>query len=489
MPTKPMNLLILMSDEHTRRMTGCYGHPQVQTPNLDRLAARGVRFDNAYVNNPICVPSRANFITGRYTHDTGHWDNAHPYTGEKVEGFGHRLIEAGNQITTIGKLHYRYLDDPNGLPDSRIAMNVYEGKGDYFGSMRWNRLTTHGGRELGPGPGESHYSRFDRAVTAESVKWLEEESQGHDEPWCLWVSVGCPHPPFVAPQDFYDLYPEDSVDMPINWREEDWPDHPYWNEVRPWRGPGGQVDEAKIRKFVSAYYGLVSFMDDNAGQVLDALEESGQAGNTRIIYTSDHGEMLGGNGLWGKMCMYEDSVAIPHIMAGPDLPAGAVCDANISWVDIFPTVLDCVGVPLAESDADLPGTSLWPLARGESDPTRIAFSEYHASRSACGNFMVKDDRYKFVYYAGDYPPQLFDLQEDPTELNDLGRDPAHADTGARLETELRKICDPDEVNERAFADQRALIESYGGEETILAEGPKIGATPTPKEFYEDGEVF
>ena len=111
MPTKPMNLLILMSDEHTRRMTGCYGHPQVQTPNLDRLAARGVRFDNAYVNNPICVPSRANFITGRYTHDTGHWDNAHPYTGEKVEGFGHRLIEAGNQITTIGKLHYRYLED------------------------------------------------------------------------------------------------------------------------------------------------------------------------------------------------------------------------------------------------------------------------------------------------------------------------------------------------------------------------------------------
>jgi choline-sulfatase len=368
-------------------------------------------------------------------------------------------------------------------------MNVYEGKGDYFGSMRWNRLTTHGGRELGPGPGESHYSRFDRAVTAESVKWLEEESQDHDEPWCLWVSVGCPHPPFVAPQDFYDLYPEDSVDMPINWREEDWPDHPYWNEVRPWRGPGGQVDEAKIRKFVSAYYGLVSFMDDNVGQVLDALEESGQAGNTRIIYTSDHGEMLGGNGLWGKMCMYEDSVAIPHIMAGPDLPAGAVCDANISWVDIFPTVLDCVGVPLAESDADLPGTSLWPLARGESDPTRIVFSEYHASRSACGNFMVKDDCYKFVYYAGDYPPQLFDLQEDPTELNDLGRDPAHADTGARLETELRKICDPDEVNERAFADQRALIESYGGEEAILAEGPKIGATPTPKEFYEDGEVF
>jgi choline-sulfatase len=484
-----MNLLILMSDEHTRRMTGCYGHPLVKTPNLDRLAERGVRFNNAYVNHPICVPSRANFITGRYTHDTGNWDNAHPYTGHEAEGFGHRLIDSGSQMTTIGKLHYRYLDDPNGLPDSRIAMNVFEGKGDYFGSMRWRRQTNTGGRALPPGPGESHYTRFDRAVTAESVNWLQNESSGHDKPWCLWVSVGCPHPPLVAPEDFYSLYPEDGVDMPINWREQDWPDHPYWNEVRPWRAPGGQMDEAEIRRSISAYYGLVSFMDDNLGKVLDALEASGQAGNTRIIYTTDHGEMLGGYGLWGKMCMYEDSVAIPHIMAGPDLPAGTTCDANISWVDIFPTVLDCAGVPLADPDENLPGTSLWPIARGESNPERIVFSEYHAARSSTGNFMVKDDRYKFVFYAGDYPPQLFDLQEDPTELNDLGRDPAHAETRTRLEAELRKICDPEAVNDRAFADQRALLEKYGGEEAILAEGPKIGATPTPKEFYEDGEVF
>ena len=140
MPSQPMNLLILMSDEHTRRMTGCYGHSMVQTPNLDRLAERGVRFDNAYVNHPICVPSRANFITGRYTHETGNWDNAHPYTGEEAAGFGHRLADAGHNLTTIGKLHYRFPDDPNGLSDSRIAMNVFQGKGDYYGSIRWKKL-------------------------------------------------------------------------------------------------------------------------------------------------------------------------------------------------------------------------------------------------------------------------------------------------------------------------------------------------------------
>lgn len=486
-----MNLLILMSDEHTRRMTGCYGHSMVQTPNLDRLAERGVRFDNAYVNHPICVPSRANFITGRYTHETGNWDNAHPYTGEEAAGFGHRLADAGHNLTTIGKLHYRFPDDPNGLSDSRIAMNVFQGKGDYYGSIRWKKLNNPLPYEPLPiGPGESHYTRFDRAVTAASIDWLHNESSGHEKPWCLWVSVGCPHPPLIAPENFYSLYPEKSVDMPINWEEQDWPNHPYWNEVRPWRPPGNQLEEKEIRRSISAYYGLISFMDDNLGKVLDALDASGQADNTRIIYTTDHGEMLGGFGLWGKMCMYEDSVSIPQIMAGPDLPAGTICKTNVSWIDMFQTVLDCVGEPTASTDADLPGTSLWPIARGEDNPDRIIFSEYHATRSPTGNFMVKDDRYKFVYFAGsEYPSQLFDLQEDPTELNDLGTDSRYADTRTRLERELRNICDPEEVNRQAFADQHALLNRYGGEHAVIAEGPTIGATPTPKEFYEDGIVF
>jgi len=213
---------------------------------------------------------------------------------------------------------------------------------------------------------------------------------------------------------------------------------------------------------------------------LEALEESGQSGNTRIIYTSDHGEMLGSYGLWGKSCMYDDSVGVPFIVAGPDIPAGRVSDQNVSIVDCFPSVLDCVGVPLEEEDADLPGTSLWPIATGESTPNRIAFSEYHALFSTVGNYMVKDDRYKLVYYAGNrYPPNLFDLQDDPSELVDLGQDPTHADTVARLETELRKVCDPEAVNEQAFAAQRAMVERHGGDQVLLNQGLEINFSPAP----------
>ena len=531
MPIAPMNALVIMSDEHTRRMSGCYGHPQVKTPNLDRLAESGVRFDYGYCNNPICVPSRANFLTGRYVHQTGHWDNGHPYIGHEAPSWGHRLGDAGHQVTSIGKLHYRFDEDDNGLADSRVSLNVLDGKGDIFGCMRWNTepLGFMTQNVLDAGAGECPYTRFDTAVGDEAVSWLNkealEEAPGGGKPWALFVSFAYPHFPFIVPEEFKAMYPNESVPLPHQWDRPDWPDHPFWDDVREWRYAtgGAPTDEAVVRNAVSAYFGMITFMDHQVGRVLDALEASGQSGNTRIIYTSDHGEMLGSYGLWGKSCMYEDSVGVPFIVAGPDIPAGRVSSQNVSFVDCFPSILDCVGVPLEEEDADLPGTSIWPIATGESTPDRIVFAEYHALFSTVGNYMVRDDRYKLIYYAGNkYPPNLFDLQEDPSELNDLGQYVSHptraarelpagsgagsagdhlagaaessahsagpatsdADTDyvaiiARLEAELRKICDPEAVNQRAFADQRAMVERHGGEEVLLARGLEINFSPAP----------
>ena len=484
MPTEPMNALVIMSDEHTRRMSGCYGHPQVQTPNIDRLAESGMRFDSGYCNNPICVPSRANFLTGRYVHETGHWDNGHPYIGHEAPSWGHRLGNAGHQVTSIGKLHYRKDSDDNGLADSRVSLNVLDGKGDIFGCMRWHTepLKFMVNNVLEAGAGECPYTRFDTAVGDEAVSWLNKEGLAEDKPWALVVSFAYPHFPFIVPEEFKAMYPNDSVPMPHQWDRPDWPDHPIWDDVREWRYALGDapVDEAVVRNAVSAYFGMISFLDNQIGRVLAALEESGQGGNTRIIYTSDHGEMLGSYGLWGKSCMYEDSVGVPFIVAGPDIPAGQVSDQNVSLIDCFPSILDCVGVPLEDEDKTLPGTSLWPIARGEESPDRIAFAEYHALFSTVGNYMVKDDRYKLVYYAGNaYPLNLFDLQEDPSELHDLGQDSAYADAIARLETELRKVCDPEAVNEQAFADQRAQVERHGGEAALLAQGLEINFSPAP----------
>ena len=508
MPIEPMNMLVIMSDEHTRRMSGCYGHPQVKTPNLDRLAGSGVRFDYGYCNNPICVPSRANFLTGRYVHETGHWDNGHPYIGHEAPSWGHRLGDAGHQVTSIGKLHYRKDSDDNGLADSRVSLNVKDGVGDVFGCMRWHQeplgFMAQNVREARAG--ECPYTRFDTAIGDEAVSWLNKEAlEGTPggRPWALLVSFAYPHFPFIVPAEFKSMYPNDSVPLPHQWDRPDWPDHPYWDDVREWRYAtgGAPIDEGVVRNAISAYFGMISFMDHQVGRVLEALEESGQSGNTRIIYTSDHGEMLGGYGLWGKSCMYEDSAGVPFIVAGPDIPAGRVSDQNVSFIDCFPSILDCVGVPLEEEDAGLPGTSIWPIATGESTPNRIAFAEYHALFSTLGSYMVKDDRYKLVYYAGDrYPPHLFDLQEDPTELTDLGQYVPHptraarerpAGTGAldqgtdygaiiaRLEAELRKVCDPEAVNEQAFADQRAMVERHGGEEALLARGLEINFSPAP----------
>ncbi|MYB15655.1 MAG: sulfatase-like hydrolase/transferase [Chloroflexi bacterium] len=489
-----MNLLIIMSDEHTRRMTGCYGHPQVKTPNLDRLAADGVRFDNAYCNFPICVPSRANFLTGRYCHETGHWDNAHPYVGHEAPSWGHRLAANGNQVTSIGKLHYRADEDDNGIAEKRVSMNVRDGIGDVRGSIRWNMPPSQAPAfdVLQAHAGDSEYIRFDTAVADETVRWLGDDATSYDRPWVLFASVVTPHFPFICPQRHWDLYDVDEVEMPLS--HESYPDHPYWNRVRPLRmsppdGSDRLPDEA-VRRGITAYWGLISFMDEQVGRILDAVDANGWRENTRIIYTSDHGEMAGSFGLWGKSSHYEDAVGVPFIMSGPDLPAGETRSANVSFIDFFPTVLDAVGAPAAAEDSDLPGTSLWPVARGESDPQRTVFAEYHASGAICGSYMVRDQRYKYVHYADpQFPAQLFDLDNDPRELCDLGSDPSHAGVRARLHLELLDICDPAEVNSRAFADQRALVERNGGEEHIVANYVKIPYTPAPAAFGPEKEPF
>ena len=483
-----MNLLIIMSDEHTRRMTGCYGHPQVKTPNLDRLAAGGVRFDNAYCNFPICVPSRAGFLTGRYCHETGHWDNAHPYIGHEAASWGHRLAANGNQVTSVGKLHYRADEDDNGIADKRVSMNVRAGIGDVRGSIRWNSAPSQAPAldVMQAHAGDSEYIRFDTAVADETVRWLGEEAKTYSKPWVLFASVVTPHFPFICPQRHWDLYDVDRVEMPLS--HEEYPDHPYWNRVRPLRlsppdGSDRLADEA-VRRGITAYWGLISFMDEQVGRILDAVAENGLGDNTRIIYTSDHGEMAGSFGLWGKSAHFEDAVGVPLIISGPDIPAGQARGANVSFVDFFPTVLEAVGAQAEAADADLPGTSLWPIARGEGDPRRSVFAEYHASGALCGSYMIRDQRYKYVYYAdAQFPPHLYDLDEDPHELNDLGQDPDLAAVRERLHAELLGICDPAEVNARAFADQRALVERHGGEEHVIASYVKIPYTPAPTAFH------
>jgi choline-sulfatase len=481
-PVGPSNLLVLMSDQHNRQVMGCAGHPDIQTPNLDMLAARGTRFANAYTNSPICVPSRAAMATGRYPHQIGVWDNASPYTGTPAS-WGHRLTGAGVPVTTIGKLHFRGIEDDTGFPDQRIPLHCHEGLGDYQGLLRAEMPPRFQHRKylLNAGPGDSEYLRYDHAITEQTVRWLREEARSRAEPWCLLASWVSPHPPLIAPPEYLALYRPEEITLPVNWQEQDWAHHPALDLRRRIMFHEEPLDEGTLRQAICTYYALVSFMDAQIGAVLQALDEAGLTESTRILYTNDHGDMVGKHGIWYKSVMYEESAGVSMILAGPDIPAGDVSQTNVTLVDVFPTALQATGVAPADEDADLPGTSLLELANEAGRRSRIAFSEYHSSMSASASFMLRDDRYKLIYYVG-MPRQLFDLGTDPDERHNVADDPAYASIRARLEAQLREICDPEAVDAEAQADQQRRIEAVGGAEAIKAGGVKFTHSPPPSAY-------
>jgi len=476
---RPQNLVILMSDEHNPKMLGCYGHPLVRTPNLDRLAARGTRFASAYCCSPVCIPARAAFHTGRYIHKIGFWDNADPYDGS-VPSWQHALRDAGHHVAAIGKLHFRSTADDNGFSREIMTMHVVDGLGDLMGLVREDLPRRGSSKKMATlaGPGESDYTRYDRNIAAEAERWLRLEAPKHrDKPWVLMVSFVAPHFPLTAPPEFYNLYPLDRLDLPKQYAPSERPQHPY---LRDYAGSFAYDEyfdsEAHVRRALAGYYGLCSSMDANCGTVMRAVEECGFAESTRILYTSDHGDNVGARGLWGKSTMYEEAAAVPLIVAGDGIPSGAVCDTIASHVDCYRFILDAAGIAEPAGDVAEPRYSLGDLATGLR-PERTVLSEYHGMGSTTGAFMIRHGRFKYVHYV-DYPPQLFDLATDPEELDDLAGQRGYAGVVAQCERRLRAVCDPEEVDRRAKRRQAELLARNGGRAAVIERGD-LGYSPPP----------
>lgn len=470
------NFLILMSDQHVPFACGAYGSTTARTPHLDALAERGTVFDAAYCNSPICVPSRAAMATGRYVHQTGNADNASPYLGTEAPSWGHRAVAGGIPATTIGKLHYRSVEDGTGFPDQRRPLHVREGTGDLFHALRESQPPALQLRAavVDATAGESDYSRFDRSVATEAVSWLQEKASAGG-PWLGKVSFVTPHYPFTVPQEFLDLYPVESLPMPRRSDAWEWDRHPAVEIYRRACGLDEPLTGEETLRAVQAYYGLVSFMDAQVGIVLDALEATGQAKDTIVLYVSDHGELLGTDGLWFKGTMAESSVRIPAILSGPGVPAGHRCATPVSLVDVFPTVVDVMSLPADPDDADLPGRSLLEIATAPHDPSRTVFSEYHSANSHTGSFMIRRGAWKYIYYAG-FGERLYDLETDPWEEHDLASEPACALVLGECRSAMREICDPDLVDAGVREDQRHRVEEYGGIEAVL-ERPLMAYSP------------
>jgi len=473
------NVLFILSDEHTRDVAGCYGHKIVKTPHLDALAARGTKFTAAYTNCPICVPARASLHTGTYVAENACWDNAHPYDGS-IRSWAHRLKSAGHHTMSIGKLHFRSQSDDNGFVEEIIPLHVVDGEGDLLGLIRRPKAAKRGGMPdlaKAAGPGESTYAAYDRNIRDGAVEWLTNHAARQNKPWCLFVSFVKPHFPLIAPPEFYAMYPPETLPMPRLAGPNDYPKHPSVSALRACMNYDDFFTPEKVRVALAAYFGMVSFLDDNIGRVLAALQSAGLSDSTRVVYSSDHGDNLGIRHMWGKSIHYEEAAAVPMIVAGPGVPAGKTCATPVTLVDVYPTIIESVGLVPDALEERLPGRSLVAIAKEPYDPQRVALGEYHAAGSITAMYMVRKGRWKYIHHVG-YRGELFDLESDPGETIDLGEDPAHRETLAAMEAELRKHLDPDAVSARAFADQEAKIERFGGVDALIKRGD-FGYSPAP----------
>ena len=459
------NVLVIMSDEHTRSVMGAYGNRLVKTPTLDKLANSGVRFANAYTPSPICISARASFATGTQVFEHRCWSSAEPYYGQQPSWM-HRLRQQGSDVVSIGKLHYRSATDDVGFSDSQYPMYLANnGLGWPQGLQRRPMCDFPDAAELAAelGPGETSYTKYDRDITRASTDWLRtRKCTDKGKPWVLFVSYICPHFPLVAPTAFYDIYRDVELPKAYDISTEQQLKHPVIDAMRKFWNYNDYFDEQSQLEGLRNYYGLCSFLDDNVRQVLEALDESGEAGNTQVIYTSDHGDMIGNHGIWCKSYMYEDSVGIPLTLTGPGIVTG-VNQTPVSLTDMAATIESFVGGEIKSANQSWQSRPLQGFI-DKPEAERPILSEYHDGGSPTGFYMLRRGRWKLVYYAEQNPPLLFNLEEDPQELVNC----ADSKKGVLQEMIdcLFTILDPEAVNKQAFNDQEIMIEKLGGLDAI-----------------------
>lgn len=416
------NILLIMADQHSPHVLGCYGDRVVRTPHLDSLAARGALFEHAYCQAPLCVPSRMSFLTGQQPSAIEVWGNSDAIPPD-VPTFAHSLGAAGYETVLIGRMHFNGVDQLHGFEQRLVGDPAppYAHQSFPLPPELLIAATNHARESVTiAGPGRTAYQVFDEDVTSAAVKFLNGRKSAR--PFCAVVGLGLPHSPYICEKADWDYYlsrvtvPEPPASALANL-------HP---AVKAWRKSHGieQLTPAEIRRARAGYYSLVSKVDREVGQILDALRQSGQERNTAVIYTSDHGEMAGENGMWWKMNFYEASVGVPLIMAWPGrIKPGQRLSQLVGLVNLAPTLTSIGGGPSLPhcQSPDLLGI----LQEGRAHWNNEVYSELPALQTDVAMRMVRLGRWKLTHYDG-YRPQLFDLEADPHEYADLGESREHA---------------------------------------------------------------
>jgi choline-sulfatase len=447
------NIVFICSDQHTGLQL--MGHPGgeaiARTPNLERLAALGTRFTNAYSANPVCAPGRAALMTGRFASDVGSYGNSTPFDG-RVPTWGNYLQRSGYSCWATGKMDL--------TPKVDLGFKQFNTSHGHFEhpdiTTLFRRPMCYRVDERRQVNGEvGDRGKHDEGVLEAGLNFLHNESPKIRNPWAAYLGFVMPHPPFAAPQKYWDLYPPDQVRMPNIPQGYLEKLHLAYQIVRHFKMIATPIPEQRIRRARSAYYGMISELDARIGRILDELENSGQLKNTLIVYTADHGEMLGEHGLWFKNVLLEGAARVPMILAGAGLPQGRTLDAPVSHVDLVATLLDVAGI---EKPDALRGHSLLRLMEGNSAAAPpVVYSESHSGGNSTGSFMIRKGHWKYIHFSWYDDNLLFNLEDDPGEMSNLAHNPERASIVEDLRGHLTSLVDPDAVTERAFEKQEQML--------------------------------
>ena len=441
-PARPkLNVLFIAADDLNADL-GCYGHPLVKSPNIDRLAGRGVRFDRAYCQYPLCNPSRASLMTGRRPDVTRVFNNG-PHFREALPGvvtLPQMFRQNGYRVARVGKMYHM------GVP-----MEIgTDGKDD---PPSWDQVVNPRGRDRDDADSLVNFTpkrslgsclcyqmadgasedQTDGKVASEAIKLLE---QNRDRQFFLGVGFFRPHSPHVAPKKFFDLYPIEKIQAakyPTN-DLDDIPKAALW--VDP---PHLGITERQQREVIQGYYASVSFMDEQLGNVLDALDRLKLADKTIIVFWSDHGYLLGLHGQWMKWLLFEGAARVPLIMAGPGIPQGKTSPRMVELLDLYPTLADLCGL---KPPAELDGKSLKPLllkpyARWDS-PAYCQVVRLQDKNRPVG-YNVRTERWSYTEWnQGKAGVELYDHENDPNEFTNLANDPKQAGVVTELRARLQK---------------------------------------------------
>jgi choline-sulfatase len=453
-----------MADQLAPQVLGAYGGKVCRTPHLDRLASDGVVFESAYTNYPICAPARFSFMSGRLPSRVGAYDNACEFPSS-VPTFAHYLRDMGYATCLSGKMHFVGADQLHGF-EERVTTDVYPS--DFAWTTDWSIGADvwvpwyHSMRAvLDAGPWRrSVNTEYDEEVTVETCRWLHDHADRHDKtPFFLAASFISPHDPYLAPDAYWDMYSDDEIDDPnVPDMGKDAPD-PHSRRLFIITGRHMQELTPKdVRRARRAYYAVMTWLDHQIGRILQTLHDVGAADNTIIVFSADHGDMLGERGLWFKMSFLEWSTRVPLIVYAPKHFSPRRVSQNASLVDLFPTFLEWAGGGKSpDLVAPVDGASLNGLLSGKADGWHdTAFGEYCAEGTTGPMFMVRRSRWKYIAGDGD-PPLLYDLEADPDELVNRAGDSDVADVEAELAAEVLKQWDPAALKETVLESQKTRL--------------------------------